>query len=80
MVTARGTLEKNCLVPRISSGPDLHHFVMGSEGTFTLSLSHSCICGDKSVVVLAVVPVPATAATHTHTCLTAYPGAPVPER
>jgi len=38
MVTARGTLEKNCLVPRISSGPDLHHFVMGSEGKFLVQL------------------------------------------
>jgi len=36
MVTARGTMEKNCLVPRISSGPDLHHFVMGSEGKSSL--------------------------------------------
>ena len=33
MVTPRGTLEKNCMVPRVSSGPDLHHFIMGSEGT-----------------------------------------------
>lgn len=33
MVTPRGTLEKNCLVPRMSSGPDLHHMIMGSEGT-----------------------------------------------
>jgi len=33
VVTPCGTLEKNCMVPRISSGPDLHHVVMGSEGT-----------------------------------------------
>ena len=32
-VTPRGVIEKNCLVPRISAGPDLHHFIMGSEGT-----------------------------------------------
>ena len=34
-VTPRGTVEKNCQVPRISSGPDLHHFIMGSEGAGT---------------------------------------------
>jgi len=39
MVTARGTLEKNCMVPRISSGPDLHHFVMGSEGKWFASMT-----------------------------------------
>lgn len=32
-VTAKGTIEKSCMVPRISSGPDLHHFILGSEGT-----------------------------------------------
>lgn len=32
-VTPMGVLEKSCQVPRISSGPDLHHFIMGSEGT-----------------------------------------------
>lgn len=33
IVTPKGTLSKNCLVPRISNGPDIHHFVLGSEGT-----------------------------------------------
>ncbi|XP_072021273.1 alkyldihydroxyacetonephosphate synthase, peroxisomal-like [Amphiura filiformis] len=33
MVTPKGVLEKNCHVPRMSTGPDLHHFIMGSEGT-----------------------------------------------
>ena len=33
MVTPRGVIEKSCQVPRISSGPDIHHFIMGSEGT-----------------------------------------------
>ena len=33
MVTARGTVEKSCQVPRMSTGPDIHHFIMGSEGT-----------------------------------------------
>ncbi|CAD5122458.1 DgyrCDS10881 [Dimorphilus gyrociliatus] len=32
-VTGRGVIEKSCVVPRMSSGPDLHHFIMGSEGT-----------------------------------------------
>nr|XP_032624376.1 alkyldihydroxyacetonephosphate synthase, peroxisomal isoform X3 [Chelonoidis abingdonii] len=33
MVTPRGVIEKNCQVPRMSTGPDIHHFIMGSEGT-----------------------------------------------
>ncbi|CAH1241220.1 AGPS [Branchiostoma lanceolatum] len=33
MVTPRGVMEKNCQVPRMSTGPDIHHFIMGSEGT-----------------------------------------------
>ena len=33
MVTSRGVIERACQVPRISSGPDIHHFIMGSEGT-----------------------------------------------
>ncbi|XP_076305681.1 alkyldihydroxyacetonephosphate synthase, peroxisomal-like isoform X2 [Tachypleus tridentatus] len=33
MVTSQGVVEKNCKVPRISSGPDIHHFILGSEGT-----------------------------------------------
>ena len=31
-VTPRGTVERSCMVPRLSSGPDLHHFILGSEG------------------------------------------------
>ncbi|XP_076305894.1 alkyldihydroxyacetonephosphate synthase, peroxisomal-like [Tachypleus tridentatus] len=34
MVTSQGVVERNCQVPRISSGPDVHHFILGSEGTF----------------------------------------------
>lgn len=34
MVTPRGIVEKNCQVPRMSTGPDIHHFIMGSEGNF----------------------------------------------
>uniref|UniRef100_A0A674JPX0 Alkylglycerone-phosphate synthase n=1 Tax=Terrapene triunguis TaxID=2587831 RepID=A0A674JPX0_9SAUR len=33
MVTPRGVIEKSCQVPRMSTGPDIHHFIMGSEGT-----------------------------------------------
>lgn len=32
MVTPRGVIHKQCQVPRISSGPDLHHVILGSEG------------------------------------------------
>ncbi len=33
LVTAVGTLEKSCAVPRMSTGPDVHELVLGSEGT-----------------------------------------------
>ena len=33
MVTPQGVMEKSCQVPRMSSGLDIHHFIMGSEGT-----------------------------------------------
>ncbi|KAJ8255381.1 hypothetical protein GJAV_G00204250 [Gymnothorax javanicus] len=33
MVTPRGVIEKNCQGPRMSTGPDVHHFILGSEGT-----------------------------------------------
>lgn len=33
MVTTKGVLEKNCLVPRMSCGPDFNHMIMGSEGS-----------------------------------------------
>jgi len=33
LVTPRGTLEKSCQVPRISTGPDVHEMILGSEGT-----------------------------------------------
>ncbi|KAG8508190.1 Alkyldihydroxyacetonephosphate synthase, peroxisomal, partial [Galemys pyrenaicus] len=32
MVTPRGIIEKSCKGPRMSTGPDIHHFIMGSEG------------------------------------------------
>ena len=33
VVTPSGTIEKSCLVPRISAGPDVTELVLGSEGT-----------------------------------------------
>nr|XP_014349357.1 PREDICTED: alkyldihydroxyacetonephosphate synthase, peroxisomal isoform X2 [Latimeria chalumnae] len=33
MVTPRGVTEKSCQGPRMSTGPDIHHFILGSEGT-----------------------------------------------
>ncbi|KFO22403.1 Alkyldihydroxyacetonephosphate synthase, peroxisomal [Fukomys damarensis] len=33
VVTPRGVIEKSCQGPRMSVGPDIHHFIMGSEGT-----------------------------------------------
>ncbi|EDO44915.1 predicted protein [Nematostella vectensis] len=48
MVTPQGTVEKSCQVPRMSTGPDLHHFIMGSEGTL----------GVITEVTLRIRPVP----------------------
>lgn len=31
-VTPLGVMEKSCQVPRMSSGPDIHHIILGSEG------------------------------------------------
>ncbi|XP_030642242.1 alkyldihydroxyacetonephosphate synthase, peroxisomal [Chanos chanos] len=33
MVSPRGVIEKGCQGPRMSTGPDIHHFILGSEGT-----------------------------------------------
>lgn len=32
-VTPNGVIEKSCVAPRISCGPDIHHLIIGSEGT-----------------------------------------------
>ncbi|XP_023221447.1 alkyldihydroxyacetonephosphate synthase, peroxisomal-like [Centruroides sculpturatus] len=48
VVTPKGVIEKNCQVPRMSSGPDVHHFILGSEGTL----------GVVTEVVLKVRPIP----------------------
>lgn len=33
MVTVKGVLERNCMAPRLSCGPDFNHVILGSEGT-----------------------------------------------
>ncbi|TKR68564.1 hypothetical protein L596_024528 [Steinernema carpocapsae] len=33
LVTPKGVIQRQCQVPRISSGPDLHQVILGSEGT-----------------------------------------------
>ncbi|KFM76070.1 Alkyldihydroxyacetonephosphate synthase, peroxisomal, partial [Stegodyphus mimosarum] len=49
MVTPSGEVQKNCQVPRISSGPDIHQFILGSEGTL----------GVVTEVIIRVRPIPA---------------------
>ncbi|XP_026680918.1 alkyldihydroxyacetonephosphate synthase [Diaphorina citri] len=45
MVTARGTLERPCRGPRVSSGPDFNHVILGSEGKpFNPSLLCVVLC------------------------------------
>lgn len=48
MVTPKGQVQKNCQVPRISSGPDIHQFILGSEGTL----------GVITEVIIRVRPIP----------------------
>lgn len=48
MVTAKGTLQKSCQVPRLSCGPDFNAVILGSEGTL----------GVVTEVVLKVRPLP----------------------
>lgn len=48
MVTTKGVLERNCLAPRLSCGPDFNQIILGSEGTL----------GVVTEVVLKVRPMP----------------------
>ncbi|KAG5881483.1 hypothetical protein JTB14_026540 [Gonioctena quinquepunctata] len=48
MVTAKGVLQKNCQVPRMSCGPDFNHIVLGSEGSL----------GVITEVVIKIRPLP----------------------
>ena len=38
VATPRGTVERYSAGPRISAGPDIHHFMLGSEGNFEISV------------------------------------------
>uniref|UniRef100_A0A8C5BXR8 Alkylglycerone-phosphate synthase n=1 Tax=Gadus morhua TaxID=8049 RepID=A0A8C5BXR8_GADMO len=53
MVTPKGVMEKSCLVPRMSCGPDIHHFILGSEGTAWVCFSECVRLGSVCVCVLA---------------------------
>lgn len=48
MVTPKGVLQKNCQAPRMSSGPDFNHIILGSEGSF----------GVVTEVILKIRPLP----------------------
>lgn len=48
MVTSKGVLERDCLAPRLSCGPDFNQIILGSEGTL----------GVITEVVLKVSPLP----------------------
>lgn len=48
LVTAKGSLQRDCNAPRVSCGPDLNHIILGSEGTL----------GVITEVVLKIRPVP----------------------
>lgn len=48
MATPKGTLQKNCQVPRMSCGPDFNNIILGSEGTL----------GVVTEVILKIRPLP----------------------
>uniref|UniRef100_A0A0B8RYL8 Alkylglycerone-phosphate synthase n=1 Tax=Philothamnus irregularis TaxID=1899461 RepID=A0A0B8RYL8_9SAUR len=48
MVTPKGVIQKSCQGPRMSTGPDIHHFILGSEG----------ILGVITEVTVKIRPVP----------------------
>ncbi|XP_075685625.1 alkyldihydroxyacetonephosphate synthase, peroxisomal isoform X1 [Rhinoderma darwinii] len=48
VVTPKGIVEKSCQGPRMSTGPDIYHFIMGSEGTL----------GVVTEVTIKIRPVP----------------------
>ena len=54
MVTPCGTIEKSSQGPRTSIGPDIHHFILGSEGIcvfyaqvfvyWNIAMANGCCC------------------------------------
>ncbi|KAI0207104.1 Alkyldihydroxyacetonephosphate synthase, peroxisomal [Lamellibrachia satsuma] len=48
VVTPQGVISRNCQVPRISAGPDIQQFVLGSEGTL----------GVVTEVIMKIRPLP----------------------
>ena len=64
MVTARGTVEKSFQGPRNSIGPDIHHFILGSEGMHCVYHTVAILChtagtlGVITEVTMKIRPVP----------------------
>jgi len=56
MVTPRGTIEKSSQGPRTSIGPDIHHFILGSEGNiligFCQKMNHLLMAAAAAVSVI----------------------------
>lgn len=42
-VTPKGVIQKSCVSPRMSSGPDINHFILGSEGLLLKIKKHSVL-------------------------------------
>ncbi|GAB6029196.1 hypothetical protein CHUAL_004969 [Chamberlinius hualienensis] len=59
LVTPTGVVSKSCEVPRMSCGPDIHHFILGSEGTLgvitevTIKIHHLPECRKYGSIVFA---------------------------
>lgn len=48
-------MEKSCQVPRLSSGLDIHHFILGSEGKcalYGLNIENTGTIYDENVFLL----------------------------
>ncbi|GAA6108085.1 alkyldihydroxyacetonephosphate synthase, peroxisomal [Tachysurus ichikawai] len=61
MVSPRGVIEKSCQGPRMSTGPDIHHFILGSEGSDNVLVNVFLISGTLGVVTevtIKIRPVP----------------------
>ena len=63
MVTPCGTVEKSFQGPRNSIGPEIHHFIVGSEGTMVCSRLSPCrhttgTLGVITEVMMKIRPIP----------------------